>query len=153
MNKTTIAATALAFTALALPTTPGIAQATTVNSPGTISTAAVDGYFYAWENRDHSGDWCRWPSGVDDPDWSTCSGSSPNVNMNGKASALANLGYPGTYDDVDLYFSSNYLGSGMCVRNGLYISLLTVYFPWDGKRGQGQWANDNITSHRWSNNC
>ncbi|GLZ14436.1 hypothetical protein Acsp04_46710 [Actinomadura sp. NBRC 104425] len=152
MKKINAVLAAAAFTILALFAAPGAAQATVHSSPGSAAAAAPDGYLYAWQHKDRGGYWCRWFG--NDANWSTCSGSSSSLNMRNVASSLENRGYAGAYEDVDLFYHPNYTGSNICLWNGRYLNNLTgIYFPWDGKDGQGQSTNDNIASHRWSNNC
>ncbi|GGL18740.1 hypothetical protein Sme01_47930 [Sphaerisporangium melleum] len=150
MNRSSTALATLGVAVLALLTAPGVAQAAAPPTPAPVSAAAPDGYLYAWDGPNRTGDWCRWLG--DDPDWGTCSGTT--TSMRKRASSVDNRGYAGAYEDVDLFFETNYRGSHMCLWNGRYFSNWTaIYFPWDGKLGQGQSVDNNIASHRWSNNC
>ncbi|WP_405818471.1 hypothetical protein OG705_04220 [Streptomyces sp. NBC_00838] len=113
---------------------------------------APDGYLYAWVNANSGGDWCRWYD--NDANWNTCSGSKPNLDMLDKASSLENRGYAGAYEDAGLSTSPNWEGARYCLPDGHYLGNLTgIHLPWDGRPGQGQSVNDNIASHKWSNNC
>ncbi|MEV5932997.1 hypothetical protein AB0L56_09645 [Streptomyces sp. NPDC052079] len=151
MKKIGIALTALTLTAMAAATPSASAEPTRSSSTPTASApavAAADGYLYAWDGFGRSGAQCRWLN--DDTDWSTCSG----ISMRNRASSLENRGYAGAYEDVDLFWTTGYGGSKNCLPNGRYLDNLTgIYFLWDGKSGQGQTMNNNISSHRWSNNC
>jgi hypothetical protein len=154
VKKISIALAGLGLTALGLCTAPGVAQATpsTSSSSGSTPAAAADGYLYAWDGFNRTGAWCRWYN--NDDNWETCSGSASNLNMRNKASSLENRGYAGSLEDVDLFIHPAYKGTHNCLPNGYYLNNLTgIYFLWDGKDGQGQTTNNNIASHRWSNNC
>lgn len=63
-------------------------------------------------------------------------------------------GYAGAYEYVDLFYSPSCGGARNRLPNGYCLGNLTgIYFLWDGRAGQGQTTNNNIASHRWSNNC
>ncbi|MGW5324502.1 hypothetical protein [Streptomyces sp. NPDC004014] len=150
MKKISTALAALGIAAVAALTAPAAAQAAPpAPAAGPAkSAAAANGYFYAWEAANRGGHQCAWQ--YDAGDWSTCGG----FNMRNKASSLENRGYAGVGEDVDLFWSTWYSGAHNCLPNGMYLNDLTgIYFLWDGKSGQGQSMNDNISSHRWSNNC
>ncbi|MFF9396793.1 hypothetical protein [Streptomyces griseoluteus] len=150
MKKISTALAALGIAAAAALAAPAAAQAApSAPATGTAkSAAAPNGYFYAWEHADRGGHQCAWK--YDSGDWSTCGA----FNMRNKASSLENRGYAGAYEDVDLFWGTWYSGSKNCLPNGAYRNNLTgIYFLWDGKSGQGQSMNDNISSHSWSNNC
>ncbi|MFD8590499.1 peptidase inhibitor family I36 protein [Streptomyces sp. NPDC059637] len=156
--KTALAALVLGGTAVLAA--PAAAGATGTGAPAAASTSAspaesgtvgalADGYLYAYEHIDRGGAYCRWYG--DDADWSTC---SPGGNMRNKASSLWNNGYPGSYDDVALYWGTNYTGAPACLRNGVYWNNLTgLHFNRPGSSGHGETINDNISSHRWVNSC
>lgn len=149
MKKISIALAALTLTAMAAAVPSASAQPAQSSSAlkGSVA-AAADGYLYAWDGFARSGAQCRWQ--LDDADWGTCSG----ISMRNRASSLENRGYAGAYEDVDLFYSLSWQGSRNCLPNGYYLDNLTgIYFLWDGKAGQGQTMNNNIASHRWSNNC
>ncbi|MER6089736.1 hypothetical protein [Streptomyces bluensis] len=151
MKKISIALTALTLTALAAAAPSASAQpaqSSPAPNNSVAAAAAADGYLYAWDGFARSGAQCRWQG--NDDNWDTCSG----ISMRNRASSLENRGYAGAYEDVDLYYSPSWQGSRNCLPNGYYLDNLTgIYFLWDGKAGQGQTMNNNIASHRWSNNC
>ncbi|MET8143598.1 peptidase inhibitor family I36 protein [Sphaerisporangium sp. NPDC005288] len=171
MHRRNTALAALGLAALALFATPGAAQADNPSSsdsavttptskaapiasaPSAVSAASTpDGYFLAWYETNRGGPYCRWLN--DDGNWDTCSGMFSEMGMRNQASSLENRGWPGSYDDVNLYYSPNYLGSRNCLPNGYYLNNLAgIYYLWDGKSGQGQSMNNNIASHRWTNSC
>ncbi|MFD8529832.1 peptidase inhibitor family I36 protein [Streptosporangium canum] len=157
MKKTRSVMAALALTTLALLNGVGTAQADPVDSPSSSAAAVPDGYLYAWEHAGFTGAWCRWAG--DDSNWSTCQGAGPVINLRNKASSLKNRGYTGAYEDVDLYWDNaddegGWDGTRICMRNGLELDNLTgIYYPYDGRSGQGESLNDNISAHRWSSNC
>ncbi|MFF9396791.1 hypothetical protein [Streptomyces griseoluteus] len=148
MKKISTALAALgiaAAAALAAPATAHAAPPAPAAGPAKSATLP-NGYLYVWEEANRGGPVCAWPQ-YDSRDWSTCS-------MRNKASALENRGWPGAYEDVDLFWGTSYSGSHICLPNATYLAnLSSVYFPRDGKSGQGQSTNNNISSHRWSNNC
>ncbi|MEV7796966.1 hypothetical protein AB0O68_34175 [Streptomyces sp. NPDC087512] len=149
MKKISIALTTLTLAAMAAtaPTASAQPEPSSAAPKGAVA-AAADGYLYAWDGFARGGAQCRWQ--LDDADWSTCSG----ISMRNRASSLENRGYAGAYEDVDLFYSPSWGGSRNCLPNGYYLDNLTgIYFLWDGKAGQGQTMNNNIASHRWTNNC
>ncbi|WP_081235573.1 peptidase inhibitor family I36 protein [Streptomyces viridosporus] len=148
MKKISIALTALTLTVMAAVAPSASAQPAQPSVAKGSVAAAADGYLYAWDGFAASGASCRWQA--NDADWSTCSG----ISMRNRASSLQNRGYAGAYEDVDLFYSPSWQGARNCLPNGYYLDNLTgIYFLWDGKAGQGQTMNNNIASHRWSNNC
>ncbi|QXE38439.1 hypothetical protein KQY30_33610 [Streptomyces sp. GMY02] len=152
MTKINTALSALALTALAVFTAPGTAQAAAPGpaSSDSVSMAAPDGNLWAWDGINRGGVYCYWAG--DDSDWNTCSGSSNNGTMRNRASSLENRGYAGSYDDVNLYWTTGYGGARNCLPNGYYLNDLSgIYFLWDGNSGQGQSMNNNISGHRWAN--
>ncbi|MFC4531579.1 peptidase inhibitor family I36 protein [Sphaerisporangium dianthi] len=167
MHRRNTALAALGLATLALFATPGVAQADNPSSSGSdaiapttavpIASAASaasspDGYFVAWVNTNRGGPYCEWLN--DDSNWDTCSGMFREMSMRNQASSLENRGWPGSYDDVNLYYSPSYGGSRNCLPNGYYLNNLAgIYFLWDGKAGQGKSMNKNIASHRWTNSC
>ncbi|MEV0909026.1 peptidase inhibitor family I36 protein [Streptomyces hokutonensis] len=153
-TKLTTAFTAVGLTALALTAIPGVAQASesAPSSPTAIAAgpagATADGYFYAYENANYGGKYCRWVG--NDSDWSSC---SPGGNIRNQASALWNNGYAGSYEDVNVYWGLGYTGAWACIANGYaYSNLAGWNFPNNGSGG-GETLNDNISSHVWSNSC
>ncbi|GII78082.1 hypothetical protein Sru01_30640 [Sphaerisporangium rufum] len=150
MNRGGKAMTALGIAVLALLAVPGAAQADDAPAAENVSAAAADGNLYAWDGINRTGAWCRWAG--NDSNWDNCSGNTSW--MRNRASSLENRGYAGAYEDVDLYYNTNYGGSHICLWNGRYLNNLSgIYYSWDGLAGQGQTTNNNIASHRWSNNC
>ncbi|GGN45091.1 hypothetical protein [Streptomyces fuscichromogenes] len=133
------AAVATALTAVAVPST---AHASTA-APRT--SAAADGYLYAWTNLNRGGSYCRWYG--DDDDWSTC---SPGGYMQDQASSVENRGYAGAYGDVKLFKNIGYDASAgySCLDNGQYLNNLANYY-WSNGTGM----NDSITSHYWVTGC
>ncbi|MGH1553021.1 peptidase inhibitor family I36 protein [Streptomyces sp. L7] len=153
-TKLTTAFAALGLTALALTALPSAAQASesAPSSPSAIAAgpagATADGYFYAYENANFGGKYCRWAGS--DNDWSTC---SPGGNLRNQASSLWNNGYAGAYEDVIVYWDLNKTGAGACIANGYaYADLAGWQFPNNGPGG-GETLNDNISSHTWANAC
>ncbi|PZG20087.1 peptidase inhibitor family I36 protein [Nonomuraea aridisoli] len=156
MQKLRSVIASLGLTALVLLNVTGTAHAEPVlpaDSPAASAAAAPDGYFYAWGHINRGGFMCHWSG--DDPDWSTCD----SVNLRNDASSLENRGWPGPYEDVFLYWDDADDAGGWdhtraCLPNGLYLNNLTgIYYPWDGRQGQGETLNDNISAHRWGSGC
>ncbi|MET9369893.1 hypothetical protein [Streptomyces griseoflavus] len=149
MKKISIALTALTLMAMGAAAPAASAQpAPLPAAPKGAVAAAADGYLYAWDGFARGGAQCRWQQ--HDANWDTCSG----INMRNRASSLENRGYAGAYEDVDLFYKPSWQGSRNCLPNGYYLDNLTgIYFLWDGNDGQGQSMNNNIASHRWTNNC
>lgn len=150
MKKINTALAALGIAAVAALAVPAAAQATppTPATGPAKSAAAANGYFYAWDEADRGGHQCAWQYSAGN--WSACN----TFDMRNKASSLENRGYAGVDEDVDLFYHPWHTGAHNCLPNGMYLNNLTgIYFLWDGQEGQGQSMNDNIASHRWSNNC
>ncbi|WP_053847011.1 peptidase inhibitor family I36 protein [Streptomyces sp. NRRL B-24085] len=148
----------LALAGLSILAAPGIAGAAEapVPTPGSKSAAsaaaadssavAADGYFYAWEGANRTGNYCRWVG--NDTDWTTC---SPGGNMRNQASSIENRGYPGSYANVVVYWDTGYGGANACIDNGWYYADLSQWFFPNNGPGQGETLNDNISSHQWTN--
>lgn len=150
MKKISNALAALGIAAAAALAAPAAAQAAPpAPATGTAQSASVpNGYFYAWEHINGGGHQCAWK--YDAGNWATCNA----FPMALQASSVENRGYAGAYEDVDLFWDFWYAGSHICLSNGRYLNdLRGIYFPWDGNSGEGKSTNDNIASHRWSNNC
>ncbi|MEV4800320.1 hypothetical protein AB0K18_09900 [Nonomuraea sp. NPDC049421] len=146
----------LGLTALVLLNVSGTAHAEPVpleDSSAASAARAPDGYLYAWKHIDRGGELCSWTD--DAPDWSSCFWGE----MRNEASSLENRGWPGPYEDVILYWddgddAGGWDGTRACLPNGLYLNNLTgIYYPWDGRAGQGETLNDNISAHRWGSGC
>ncbi|MET9460912.1 hypothetical protein ABZY05_38615 [Streptomyces canus] len=69
-----------------------------------------------------------------------------------QVSSLWNNGYPGSLDDVWVYYSTDYRGARRGVYNGVAIPDLAPY-PFDAGTGTGagESINNNIASHKWTN--
>jgi hypothetical protein len=136
-----------AVTALAAPAAAQAAPQAPATGPAT-SADSPNGYFYAWEAAYKGGRMCAWQHNAGN--WSTCN----VMDMRNKASSLQNRGYPGAFEDVNVYYHPWQTGAHNCLPNGAYWdNLIGLHFLWDGQDGQGQVMNDNIASHRWSNDC
>ncbi|MFI7057448.1 hypothetical protein ACIBLB_35780 [Streptosporangium canum] len=55
--------------------------------------------------------------------------------------------------DVSRGDAEGWDGTRTCMKNGLELDNPTGIYPYDGRPGQGESLNDNISAHRWSNNC
>ncbi|GII75829.1 hypothetical protein Sru01_08110 [Sphaerisporangium rufum] len=137
------------------PSTPPSADASIArDADGASAALAADGYFYAWMDIKRGGFHCGWA--VDDANWEGCGGF---YSMRNEASSLENRGYAGAYEDVILYWDNaddagGWDGTRTCLPRGLYLdNLKGIYYPWDGRSGQGQSLNDNISAHRWGSGC
>ncbi|TDB85073.1 peptidase inhibitor family I36 protein [Actinomadura sp. 7K534] len=121
------------------------------------------GYICAYDKPDYNvtGAICGWFN--NDRDWSTCGEySSGTSNMLNKASSVWNksAGY-GEPNNVNLYYNRPSENGGLsawaCIGQGDAWPWLGVrYFSW-GPSGSGTGKNlatqDNITGHKWVNNC
>jgi hypothetical protein len=109
------------------------------------AASAADGYLHAWQHSNRGGFHCAWLYDADN--WGAC---------RNQMSSLHNTGYPGSYDDVNLYWDVNRLGSWACIPNGAYWSNLHNYQfnrGATGSPGRGERLNDNISSHEWVDAC
>ncbi|MFC4464658.1 hypothetical protein ACFPH6_08830 [Streptomyces xiangluensis] len=157
-TKITTALAALGLTALTLSAVPGAAQASDLDRDLSLRPAAADaevgpaanGYFYAYEHEKRGGKYCRWD--WHSANWGSC---SPGGNLRNQASSLQNSGYPGTLEDVNVYWGLNYTGAWYCLGNGRYLeNIVHIRFgPNGGGQGDNESLNDNISSHKWSNSC
>lgn len=157
MKKSRSILTTLGLTALLLLNVTGPAHAEPaipLSSDAASAAAAPDGYFYAWQNINRGGMSCGWA--VDSKDWSGC---GQFYGMRNEASSLENRGYAGAYEDVILYWDDADDAGGwdhtrICMANGLYLNNLAgIYYPWDGRQGQGESLNNNVSAHRWGSGC
>jgi len=147
----------LGLTALVLLNVSGTAHADPLppeDSPAASAAAAPDGNLVAWDKINRgAGGVCIWSG--DDPDWSSCNWGG----MRNQASSVENRGWPGPYEDVFLYWDDADDAGGWdhtraCLPNGLYLNNLAgIYYPWDGRQGQGETLNNNISAHRWGSGC
>ncbi len=113
------------------------ALALSVGGVGMASTAqAADGYFRVWEHSGAGGAGCAWFGDDADYRYNTNCG-----NFNDRVSSLKNDGYPGAFEDVQIFEDTNYRGASICVPNGAY---------WSGM--PAGW-NDRVSSHKWVNAC
>jgi hypothetical protein len=124
------------LTAQAADTSP--TAATTQAAP---TSAQADGLLYLWKDTNYQNS-CAAYAG-NSSDWGNCD----NV-----VSYLWNNGYPGSLDDVWLYYLPNYQGARRGVYNGVRIPDLAPY-PFDAGTGSGagQSINNNVMSHKWTN--
>ncbi|GAA2444135.1 hypothetical protein [Streptomyces lavendulocolor] len=136
--------TALAVATVGLAPTAAQAEEPPAPAPAGNRAAAADGYLYAWEHAWKGGRQARW------------SGNSANwadQNMRNQASSALNNGFAGAYDDVLLHWGLSYGGASYCLPNGAdLMDMRFDHFRHDGAGG-GEALNDNISSHRWVNNC
>ncbi|MFB7031329.1 MULTISPECIES: hypothetical protein [unclassified Streptomyces] len=144
---THLMATALAAATIGL--FPAAAHAETAPTAGTAvaagtTTAAADGYLYAWE---HS-----WKGGRQ-ATWADYSDNWADRNMRNQASSVHNNGFAGAYEDVRLFWHTDQSGAWYCLGNGSYLMDMRYdRFPYNGNGG-GEPLNDNISSHDWVNAC
>ncbi|CCK30315.1 putative secreted protein [Streptomyces davaonensis JCM 4913] len=138
--------TAVGLTALTLSALPGNAQA----SDAPIGPAA-NGKFYAYQGVNRGGGYCAWTGS--DADWESC----PTMlgGIRNQASSLQNSGYPGSFEDVDVFWGLHHTGAWYCLGNGRYLADLRNYRfgPNGGGHGDNETLNNNISSHNWSDHC
>ncbi|MFC4592097.1 peptidase inhibitor family I36 protein [Sphaerisporangium corydalis] len=156
MRKIRIVLSGLALVGLAGLVQPIAAQATA--APAASAALMADGFFYAAENPNGQGKYCRWLG--NDGDWSNCSDPSGAVpgGMQNQASQMFNSGVPGGYDDVNVYYNKNYDGAYRCLAVGNHWDNLTLgweTFDHWGTNGQGygKSINDDVASHKWVTSC
>lgn len=136
--RTTLIGAALA--AVTVAATPLAAQASEP-VPRSSAGRVADGLLHVYYNTGYSG-WCDDWSG-EAPDWGSC---------RNQVSSLWNNGYPGNLDDIWVYWGLNYTGARRGVYNGVGLSDLRQWtFDANTGPGSGEWLNDNISSHRWTN--
>ncbi|MFF1448373.1 hypothetical protein ACFVYF_09495 [Streptomyces sp. NPDC058274] len=124
-----------ALAALTVGVTPLTAQAS--SGPALLPPGSL----YVYYNTGYSG-WCDDWSG-EAPDWGSC---------RNQVSSLFNNGYPGNLDDIWVYWGLNYTGARRGVYQGVGLSDLRQWkFDANTGPGSGEWLNDNISSHRWTN--
>jgi hypothetical protein len=104
-----------------------------------------DGNLHAWTGYDRTGTHCAWagPSGH----WGVCRNT---------ASSLENAGYPHAYENVNVYWGTNYTGAWTCIiRGGYWYDLRNRMFHLGapGTPGRHELLDNNISSHRWVNQC
>jgi Peptidase inhibitor family I36 len=132
------------------PTAPG--------SGKVVTPAAPDGYFYAYEDAYFDGEWCRWEG--DHTNWVYADWLMPSdgqcwdyfidPDMNDEVSSVWNNGFAGSYDGVKMYKHADYGDPWMCLSEGDYWADLGL--GWE-RFSDGTHANDQISSHRWTNDC
>lgn len=141
--------------------TPGTSAGATAPAPrvpNEVSTAAADGYFYAYEDRFFEGEYCRWDGDHSNyvyADWlmpsdGQCWDYFIDPEMNDAVSSVWNNGYGGSYDAVRMYKHANYGSPWMCLSQGDYWADLDLGYE---RFSDGTFANDQISSHRWVDGC
>ncbi|MBT2449241.1 hypothetical protein J7F03_19515 [Streptomyces sp. ISL-43] len=124
-----LAVTAMPFTAHAADSPPAQETATVANAPTGRLHAYYD-FWYQYECGSWSGSAASW-------------GECKNA-----ASSLWNLRYPGSFDDVWVYYNSNYGGAGRGVYNGAGLPDLRQWSFGPGGAGAGEALYHNIASHK-----
>ncbi|MFI0977623.1 peptidase inhibitor family I36 protein [Streptomyces sp. NPDC021093] len=136
--RTALAGTGIALALTTLPVTAQAAEAPAVPAP---SGAAADGKLHVYLDFNYVGECAAWTG--NSTNWGTC---------RNKVSSLRNSGYPGSLDDVWVYYAPNYGGAKRGVHNGVGLDNLTKWtFDPNTGSGSGQQLNDNISSHKWTN--
>lgn len=154
--KAALAAAALTgVTALIAPGTAQAAEPAEVIEKGAVgdATAQADGNLYAYVYVGLDGPYCAWYG--DDANWSSC---SPRGGMRNQASSLQNRGYPGSYEDVLVYWDNaddagGWDGARACIQNGWSYGHLNMWFYPHNGAGGGEMLANNISAHRWVNTC
>ncbi|MFF2521452.1 peptidase inhibitor family I36 protein [Streptomyces liangshanensis] len=139
-----VAVTTLAPTAASAQATLSAASASPAATGAAVRLAAPDGHLYAWEHAHAGGAHCRWSG--HNGNWAGC---------RNKISDVWNNGYPGSAGDVRLFYGVGMTGSWFCLKNGHSIPDLRAAgwrFTAPGP-GQGQFVNDNVSSHDWVRSC
>lgn len=113
----------------------------TESAPTAPHGAAADGYlhvYYGFNFTDYCGGWVGNSS-----HWGAC---------RNRTASLWNNGYPGGFDDVRVYWGTNYTGANRGVHNGVALGDLRQWtFDNNTGPGSGQWLYRNISSHLWVN--
>jgi hypothetical protein len=142
---------------------PIVAVPAGASAPAAPVYCPTTGYLCAYDSVDFkvTSDICGWFN--DDRDWATCGEyTSGSGNMLNKASSIRNnsAGY-GEPNNVNLYYNRPSENGGVsawaCIGQGDEWSWLgTKYFSWgpsSAGSGRGLSTQDNITGHKWVNNC
>ncbi len=127
-----LAVAAAPFTAHASETVPSVPKAeVSIQADGRLHA------YYDFDYRNECGSW----SG-DASNWGECKNT---------AASLWNMRYPGSLDDVWVYYNSGYSGAGRGVYNGAGLPNLTQWSFGPGGAGAGQALYHNIASHKFVN--
>lgn len=141
MNKIRTALVGAALAAAAVVSVPMAAQAAENPAPGQVSAQAPDGNLHVYRGLNYT-NYCAGFRG-NSTNWGTC---------RNKAESLWNNGYPGSFDDVWVYYAPGYGGARRGVHNGVALSDLRNWtFDPNTGAGSGQWLWRNISSHKWTN--
>ncbi|WP_462188444.1 MULTISPECIES: hypothetical protein [unclassified Frankia] len=145
---------ALAVSAASAVVLPATAQAAPqtgrpsapATAPDASATATADGHLHLWRDTEavdpFGNSWCT-SYLSDSDDWGSC---------RNQISSLWNNGYPGSLDDVWLYWGTHQTHARRGVYNGVYLPDLAPYtFDAGTGRGAGQSIDNNVASHRWTN--
>ncbi|MFH8642452.1 hypothetical protein [Streptomyces goshikiensis] len=124
-----LAVTATPFTAHAADSPPAGQTAAVLNPP----TGRLHAYYDYWYQNE-CGSWSGSAAS-----WGECKNN---------AASLWNLRYPGSLDDVWVYYNSNYGGAGRGVYNGAGLPDLRDWSFGPGGSGAGKSLYHNIASHR-----
>ncbi|MEV7297721.1 hypothetical protein AB0N79_39935 [Streptomyces microflavus] len=138
--RTILAVGALAaLAATAVPLTAHASESVPSESKGAVGIQA-DGRLHAYYSFNYQNECGSWSG--DASNWGECKNT---------AASLWNMRYPGSLDDVWVYFNSSYGGAGRGVYNGAGLPDLRQWAFGPGGAGAGQPLYHNIASHKFVN--
>ncbi|MGW5324501.1 hypothetical protein [Streptomyces sp. NPDC004014] len=157
MDKISTAVAALGLVTVAAFAAPVQAEAAQPSpmSEAVKSASSQRGYLYVWDAARPDASPCAWPQSRSAVDWPVeIKSACPDFTVPVTVSTMFNNSYGGAYEDAQFFAGRTYAGSSFCLPSGAVVTnLMYVYFPWDGKTGQGRPLSSGIGSQRWSDAC
>ncbi|WP_439680962.1 hypothetical protein [Embleya sp. MST-111070] len=142
---------------ISVATSVPVAQAARNGPAASGARAFADGRIHAWSDPNQRGDHCAWVGFS--RDWDNPGSADPGcLGMKNRASSVANYGFPGGRDKVNLYYNEDQGGVYACIGQGDTWSDLSGgryifdhgWWWWEAKNTS---IDNNIASHGWTDSC